>query len=278
MVFSPSPSVQDYWIGRRSVGGPFWDIDFLVFDRILNEQKRSGVTGDLLEIGALYGKSAIVLGLHAQPGEETVICDLFGDTGVNAANTHENEMSYPGLNRGIFEDNYKRWVSRPARVVQHLSDEIRSHVRDGSLRFAHVDGGHHYDVVAADIRNCRELLADGGIIVIDDFRQIHTPGVAAAAWAAVANDGLIPFCATEQKLYATWDAATADSMLKELTTWVRSEDAITNAGIQDVAGHQLLIIQNPVGTTSRERVRRALPPALLSALRGASKPYLGRPL
>ena len=64
-----SPAVQEYWRERHSVIGAFWDIDFLLFDRILQTQQRSGVTGDLLEIGALYGKSAIVLGRHAGPGE-----------------------------------------------------------------------------------------------------------------------------------------------------------------------------------------------------------------
>jgi hypothetical protein len=278
MPLNPSSTADAYWRQRWSVCGAFWDIDFLVFDRILSEQERSGVTGDLLEIGAFYGKSAIILGLHARPGEETIVCDIFGDAGVNDANTLENDLSYPDLSRDVFEANYVRWVGGPARIVQELSGTIRSHVKDGSLRFAHIDGGHHYDVVADDLSNTKQLLSNGGVLVLDDFRAFHTPGVAAATWEAVANDRLIPFCATEQKLYATWSASTANSMAGLLAGWVKQQGEKMNAGIQDVAGHELLLIENPDGTSPRDRVRRMIPPAVRTAVRGRVKPYLGRPL
>jgi SAM-dependent methyltransferase len=275
---NPSSTTDAYWRKRRSVFGAFLDIDFLVFDRILSEQERSVVTGDLLEIGAWCGQSAIVLGLHARSDEETIVCDVFGDTGINDANTLENAVTYANLSRDMFEANYVRWVVRPARIVQELSAEIRSHVKDDSLRFAHIDGGHHYDVVADDIRNVKKLLSNGGVLALDDFRALHTPGVAAATWESVANDGLIPFCATEQKLYATWSAPTANSMAGRLADWVKQQGTALNAGIQDVAGHKLLLIENPHGTSMRNRVGRMIPPAVRTALRGRVKPYLGRPL
>jgi hypothetical protein len=277
MSLTPSSITKGYWHARQSVLGAFWDIDFLLFDRILSEQESSGVTANLLEIGALYGKSAIVLGLHARPGEETFVCDIFGEAGANDANTLENDISYPDLSRGAFEANYLRWVGRPARIVQELSGTIRSHVKDGSLRFAHIDGGHHYDVVAEDLSNAKQLLA-GGVLALDDFRAIHTPGIAAATWEAVANDGLIPFCATEQKLYASWSASTADGMARRLADWVKQQGETMNAGIQNVAGHELVLIQNPDGASARDRVRRMTPPAVRTALRGRVKPHLGRPL
>jgi hypothetical protein len=278
MPLNPSSTADAYWRERRSVFGAFLDIDFLVFDRILSDQERSRVTGDLLEIGAWNGKSAIVLGLHARPGEETIICDIFGDAGVNDANTLENALTYPHLTRDAFEANYVRWVGRPARIVQECSRTIRSHVKDGSLRFAHVDGGHHYDVVADDLSNTKQLLSNGGVLALDDFRALHAPGVAAATWEAVANNRLIPFCATEQKLYATWSASTANSMAGLLAGWVKQHGETMNAGIQDVAGHELLLIENPVSTSPRARVGRMIPPAVRTALRGHVKPYLGRPL
>jgi hypothetical protein len=278
MPLSPSSSAQSYWQARRDVGGAFWDIDFLVFDVILSEQERLRLAGDLLEIGAAYGKSAIVLGLHARPSEEAIVCDIFEDAGVNDANILENRLSYPGLSRSAFEANYVRWVERPPRIVQALSSGIHSHVKTGSLRFAHLDGGHHYDVVSDDLSNVGELLIDGGVLVLDDFRALHTPGVAAAVWAAVANDGLIPFCATEQKLYATWSATTANYMAELLVDWVKRQGEALNAGIQDVAGHELLIIGNPEGTSMRNRIGRMIPPAVRTALHGRTKRYLGRPL
>lgn len=273
MSLNPSPVAREYWCARWEVGGAFWDIDFLVFDRVLSEQENKGVEGDLLEIGAAYGKSAIVLGLHAKTGEETIVCDIFEETGVNTANTLENQLSYPGLNRSAFETNYLRWVGKPPRIVQELSSSIPSHVRPGSLRFAHLDGGHHYDVVSDDVRNTRKLLLDTGVLVFDDFRAFHTPGVAAAAWEAVAIDHMIPFCATEQKLYATWNPATAKDMGEVLADWVKGQGEAVNAGIQEVAGHELLLIANPEAMSLRNRAGRAR-----RALRSRPKRYLGRPL
>jgi hypothetical protein len=278
MPLAPSPVAERYWRARHSVVGAFWDIDFLIFDRILSEQETSGVAGDLLEIGALYGKSAIVLGLHARADEDTVVCDIFGHAGANDSNTLENDLSYPDLSRDLFEANYGRWVRRPPRIVQELSDTIRSHVADGSLRFAHIDGGHHYDVVANDLVNAKWLLSNAGVLALDDFRAIHTPGIAAATWEAVANDGLIPFCATEQKLYASWSASTADRMARGIADWIKRQGVTMNAGIQSVGGHQLVLIQNPDGTSARDRVRRMVPPAMRTVLRGRAKPYLGQPL
>lgn len=266
-----------YWRSRRNIEGAFWDVDFLLFDVILSGQQQAGVRGDLLEIGALYGKSAIVLGLHAHEGETVVVCDIFGPGGIDSANVVENELSYPDLSRRAFEVNYRRWVPRGPLIVQELSDSIRTHVADTTLRFAHIDGGHHFNVVQADLVNTRPLMAPGGVVVLDDFRALHTPGVAAAAWTAVVNDGLIPVCASEQKLYATWDAAATEGLSELLQNWAREHPEV-NAGIQEVAGHNLLVVANPHGTSLRSRVGRWVPPALRELRRPSASVYLGRPL
>ena len=67
----------------------------------------------------------------------------------------------------------------------------------------HVDGSHRYDIVRQDIAAAVDLVTDGGVIVIDDYRTLpHALGVAAATWEAVADGRLIPVIASEQKLYA----------------------------------------------------------------------------
>ncbi|MGY2876230.1 hypothetical protein ACVW00_003420 [Marmoricola sp. URHA0025 HA25] len=258
--------------------GAFWDLDFLLFDLILNAQTDTRTTGDLLEIGALYGKSTILLGLSATAGEEVVVCDVFEEASANLANDIENTLSYPELARAQFEQNYRTWVPRPARVVQGLSDTITQHVAAKCLRFAHIDGGHHFDVVADDLRNTRDLLGDRGIMVIDDFRALHTPGVAAAAWTAVVDDGLVPFCVSEQKLYASWSVGAAEQMLETVRAWASNHTGELNAGVQNVAGHSILILENPLPSTPRDRLVRLIPPAVKLALRGRPKPYLGQPL
>ena len=120
-----SECVQKYWRQRNSIVGAFWDIDFLLFDCILRMQSECGVHGDLLEIGALYGKSAIVLGCHAGAEEKVIVCDIFNDVEGDDENVSENSQSYNGLNRQKFEENYSRWVDRPPVVIAELLTTCR---------------------------------------------------------------------------------------------------------------------------------------------------------
>ncbi|OSC29667.1 hypothetical protein B8W69_08365 [Mycobacterium vulneris] len=245
MLENISPCAQKYWRERKSVVGAFWDIDFLLFDRILTGQFESGVQGDLLEIGALYGKSAILLGCHARPEEKVIVCDVFDNVEGDDENVAENTQSYRGLNRGRFEDNYKRWVDRPPVVIAELSQHIVNRVEPRSLRFAHVDGSHLYNVVRMDIANTRSILNDSGVVVMDDFRALHTPGVAAAVWDAVSNEGLIPICISEQKFYGSWNSEIARVTSLNLMQWVATQGDAINYGMQDVAGASVLLIQSP---------------------------------
>jgi hypothetical protein len=239
-------------------------------------QTGHGVRGDLLEIGALYGKSAIVLGCHAGTEEKVIVCDIFNDAEGDTENVAENSQSYSGLNRKKFEENYLRWVDRPPVVIAELSEHLIGKVEPRSLRFAHVDGGHLYSVVRTDINTARDLVNDRGVVAMDDFRVLHAPGVAAAVWEAVSNEGLVPICISEQKFYGAWNPETARATRENLTDWAAAQGQAINYGIQDVAGSRLLVIENPTIRTFRGQAERLVPPALTDIrLRTSARPYLG---
>jgi hypothetical protein len=269
-----SPNLRPYWDARHTVSGLLEDIDFLLIDKILRDQTCNEVKGDLLEIGAFMGKSAIVIGLHAQVGEQLVVCDIFEDSTADAANDRENADSYEGLTRQTFEANYARYVPHPATIVQELSSCVREHIPDGSIRFAHVDGGHLYEVVKGDIANVRHLLSGDGIVAFDDFRAAHTPGVAAAVWTAVANDRLLPICVTDTKFYGTWSESVADEVRQRTTEWLAAHPAV-RTGEQRVRDRTVLLVANPRIWTVRRRIKALLPPALTERLLGRQEAYLG---
>lgn len=256
-----SPAASEYWSSRTAVGGAFWDIDFRLFDEVLAIQESLDVTGDLLEIGALYGKSTIVLGVHARADETVHVCDVFESEAATSANQAENASSYPGLARDKFLANYRTYVKGDPRIIQEWSTVIPDHVEPSTLRFAHVDGGHLFETVVDDLRNVKPLLVPQGVVVLDDFRALHTPGVAAAAWAEVVSGGLVPFALSEQKMYATWGPAA--EYAARLDTWLARNTDVDNYGYQDVAGHSVLIVENPQKpTTLRGRLGRWVPPAI----------------
>jgi len=195
--------IKDYLPTYRRTVGWFAFTDLLVFDALLDAQAESGTSGDLLEIGVMHGKSAFFLGRKCLEKEQLLLCDLFGSPSDDSANADENIASYAGVTRAAFDQAAAGQDLGEARVLQMASRLLSAHVANRSLRFAHVDGGHLYPQVAADVDLIdRLLLAKDGWVAFDDYRTAHAPGVAAAVWAALARGPLEPVLLTSTKLYA----------------------------------------------------------------------------
>lgn len=219
------------------VPGWFPVLDQMLFDWCLDRQESAGMRGDLLEVGVYMGKSAIFLGRHAQEGERYTVCDLFEGDAPDNANQAESTKSYSALTRRAFEENYLSFHDELPRVVQGPSSLVPSEIAPGSCRFVHIDGSHLYEHVHGDIAAAREALLPGGIVVLDDFRSEHTPGVAVAAWEAVLSRGLHPICLSAQKLYGTWDDP--EPVQEELLAMAR-ERTDCHLSVQHAAGHRII--------------------------------------
>ncbi|MCB5911734.1 class I SAM-dependent methyltransferase [Streptomyces pinistramenti] len=237
------------------VKGWFFTADQLLFDWFLGYQQGRSVTGDLLELGAYLGKSAIFLGARLAPGERFTVCDLFDSPAEDASNSKEMKKSYATLTRRAFEANYLAFHEELPTIVQGLSSVVRDHVEDRSVRFAHIDASHLYEHVHGDILAVRELVTDSGVVVLDDFRAEHCPGVAAATWQAVANEGLHPLCITGTKFYGTW--GDPEPLRDALLAWLKSRKDIWHE-VQSVNGAPLIRLsakgaKDPAHPVSRYR-------------------------
>jgi predicted O-methyltransferase YrrM len=196
--------------GFEAIKGWFHEIDRRTFVALL-ESQRDTPPGDLVELGAFQGKSAVIIGDYVREGEQFVVVDLFGDQGhfsedvEDAANRRENLRSYPLLTRQLFEENYLSCHDELPVVVQDFSSAVVDHVRPGNARFIHIDASHLYPAVKTDCASAKLLLRPGGVVSFDDYRSPKSTGVAAAMWESVVNDGLIPIAATPKKMYACYD-------------------------------------------------------------------------
>ncbi|MEV7977300.1 class I SAM-dependent methyltransferase [Streptomyces sp. NPDC086519] len=292
------------------VPGWFPVLDQLLFDWFLNRQEKAGLRGDLLEVGVYMGKSAIFTGRHLRPGETYTVCDLFEGDAPDDANQAESTKSYSKLTRRVFEQNYLAFHDELPRVLQGPSSLVATEVAPGSCRFVHIDASHLYEHVHGDIGAARELLLPDGIVVLDDFRSEHTPGVSIAAWEAVLNRDLNPICLSTQKLYGTW--GDAGPVQEELIKMIQARTDC-HLSTQEAAGHRIIRLKSkgmrapefpfsryadtpdapeapepapapaaspaspaaPAASRRRSRVRRIaadlLPPVLTRALRRAMK-------
>ncbi|MEU6377765.1 class I SAM-dependent methyltransferase [Streptomyces sp. NPDC046909] len=272
------------------VPGWFPPLDQLLFGWFLERQEREGMPGDLLELGAYMGKSAILLGRHLREGERFTVCDLFGGDAPDGANRAETAKSYASLTRQAFERNYLSFHDELPRVIEAPSSVISSEVAAKSCRFVHIDASHLYEHVRDDIGAAREILLPDGVVVLDDFRSEHTPGVSVATWEAVLNRGLRVICLSTQKLYGTWGDPSA--VQEELLEMLRGRGDC-GLSVQEAAGQRLVRVRAkgmrapefprsrhyvepelmvpPVPQVSRSRVRRIgvdlLPPVITRAVR-----------
>ncbi|MFI6021761.1 class I SAM-dependent methyltransferase [Streptomyces sp. NPDC051287] len=223
------------------VPGWFPVLDQMLFDWFLDRQEGSGVGGDLLEVGVYMGKSAIFTGRHRRPGETFTVCDLFEGDAPDAANRAESTKSYARLTRQLFEENYLAFHDELPRVLQGPSSLVRGEVAPDTCRFVHVDASHLYEHVHDDIGTARDLLLPDGVVVLDDFRSEHTPGVSIATWEAVLNRGLRPVCISTQKLYGTWEDPRP--VQEELIAMARGRDDC-HLSVQEAAGHRIVRLKS----------------------------------
>ncbi|KIF76348.1 hypothetical protein QR77_25630 [Streptomyces sp. 150FB] len=223
------------------VRGWFPPLDQVLFEKLLTRQETLGERGDLLELGVFMGKSAIFLGQHLQDGESFTVCDLFESEAPDDANGAETAKSYPTLTRDAFEANYLSFHDELPRVLAAPSSVVPAEVKPKSCRFVHIDASHLYEHVHGDIAAARDALLPGGVVVLDDFRSEHTPGVSIATWEAVLNRGLRPICLSTQKLYATWDDP--ETIQDEIIAMAQGLEKC-DLSLQEAAGHRIIRLKS----------------------------------
>jgi len=131
-----------------------------IWDFLLAEQHDKHVSGALLEIGVYYGKSAIMLAMHARPEEELVLIDCADFVDQAAV-----------LVQRFKPDN-----------LQIIKEESSSQTcwaltqnRKNAFRWIHVDGDHKAKTVENDLHLASQLLADDGVLCVDDFFNPRYP-------------------------------------------------------------------------------------------------------
>lgn len=216
-----------------SIEGWFYWADQQVFRTVLGGQQEPGT---LVELGCYLGKSTVLMGDYQREGEPFVVIDLFGRTDLLAGDTDttaEVDRSYKSLSQQAFEANYLGVHPSLPTVVVGPSSVVVDHVEPGSARFVHIDASHLYEHVRTDIASAATMVRPGGVIALDDYRSVHTPGVSAAIWSAVERGEIIPVAHTHQKMYCV---ASAPEELRERVEQVCELEELTFE-VQQIAGH-----------------------------------------
>ena len=258
------PAVQAYYERLGQVPGWFATLDFVTLVAIDQYQYSSEVVGDLLEIGAYAGKSAILLGFLRKGAEHLVVCDIFDGSPPPAHDQAENAKWYgAGVPRSVFERWYRTFHQELPDIIERPSTDLAEMAFERPFRLIHIDGSHVYETVRSDLAFARDRAGPGAIVVLDDFGRPHAPGDAAAAREAVLNSRLRPLLLTHGKLYAAWDAQAG--LAEYIRGW--AGDVGVRAEPYSVPNGELLFLhQDPPRPRRVERLTSLLVPPAIPAL------------
>lgn len=253
-------ALADYRRRQGGIPGNIDPLDVFCLSEAAWAQSRSGVRGDILEIGAFKGKSAALLGIVLASGEQLSVCDLFGPAPANSENAAEVSQHYRSLDRRDFEQSYRLFHSELPTIYQCSSDQL-SALLDPLARFrlVHVDGSHLYDAVMGDATTARRHLLPGGIVVFDDYRAAHAPGVAAAVWEQVATTGLIPLWLTDSKFYGSWQPP-EEGLVGAIRK--RAQACGISTELVELKHHRFLRLVAPPRSIGQRLQRGLVPPAV----------------
>jgi hypothetical protein len=171
--------LDSYWSGGfRTVKG--WVFDGLrpYLQHAGAYQEEQGITGNLAEIGVFEGRFFIALAHLARPDETCVAIDVFDEQDKNL--DHAGAGSLAKLQRNLTEfaprDVQLGFVQADSLAM--LATEKAKITADyGSFRIISIDGCHTCEHTTNDLLTAQDWLATGGIIILDDYYNMHWPGV-----------------------------------------------------------------------------------------------------
>jgi FkbM family methyltransferase len=178
-------SIHNTYLSLRNDGVPFPAESVAFWTGLLALQNLAGITGDMLELGLEHGGTAFLSVCALRDGEQQVLIDL-----------KRSER---------FEEKYVLLPEKKATAIQFYETGTQSpptnELSNRNYRFIHIDAGHTYEAVKADMIRYAGLLKEGGILCCDDFFTIRWPDVTIAVLETFELHNLVPLFLVNRKIY-----------------------------------------------------------------------------
>jgi hypothetical protein len=155
---------------------------------------------DVLEIGTLYGMfGAALIRMLERAGRDPrlTIVDPLAGLQLQPGTTEGADPTGTPVRGAAVRTNLALVgpAGAAARIQQGFSGdaEVRAAVGDRSYGTIVVDGDHSAEGVAADLAWAEEIVAPGGIVVLDDFGHAKWPGIKTAFERHMAGETRLTF-------------------------------------------------------------------------------------
>ncbi len=168
------------------IEGMFSPFSMAAVDMMLAFQESLEAKGDMLEIGTYRGKSAALLGTHLRDGERLTLVDI-------------EDYLDPAAISGF--KGRTEFIHAPSSKLR--SGMPNYGARRSTFRFIHIDASHGYEETFHELAMADELLANRGLIAMDDFTNLNYSQNIAAIFKYLHTTGtkLTMLLATDEKAY-----------------------------------------------------------------------------
>jgi len=165
-------------------------------------QRRRGLRGAVGEIGVHHGKLFILLALSADGGETAFAIDIFEQQELNLGESGrgDREAFYRNLRAHGIDPDSLHIVTASSLDVSGA--ELRKAI--GPARLLSIDGGHTEECIRNDLAIADALLADHGVVILDDVFNATWPSVVTgyARYLMAQSPATVPFATSPNKVYA----------------------------------------------------------------------------
>jgi hypothetical protein len=165
-------------------------------------QNKLGFVGGALEIGIHQGQFFIALANLCDDSSDLVAVDVFEDQHKNIDNSGRGDEA-------AFRRNIDTYCNKPNDCIRTIkSDSLdlkvgaADGVKSGNYRFISIDGGHTAMHTYNDLLLAEQLVADGGVVFLDDILHHHWMGVMEGfmRYRLFSPGVLVPFLVTANKM------------------------------------------------------------------------------
>lgn len=158
--------------------------------------------GGCMEIGIHRGKLYILLNQVIDAGCRSYAVDVFDNQSLNIDRSGEGSLAE-------FRANLEKYDVHRGRnteiVIGDSTDpglRLEERIGPGTLRFISIDGGHTPEHTLSDLRLATTLVANEGVVILDDILNHHWLGVIEGVNLFLSGrPTLVPFAIGHNKLY-----------------------------------------------------------------------------
>jgi hypothetical protein len=155
-------------------------------------------TGGVAEIGVHHGKFYILLNQVTDWNDKSYAIDVFGMQHLNIDKSGEGDKSIFIHNL----DQYDIHGGHNTTILEMDSMSLTNQIPDASLRFISIDGGHTVEHTINDLKIAERLIANEGVIILDDIMGVYWCGVTEGYIKySMTYPTIVPFAIGHNKLY-----------------------------------------------------------------------------